>query len=110
MTEDNGVSRLTTLMALRDQGHEIPEEDLPTDVPYGTRYLWDIFIELTHTRDSGMGVSGIKYSEVVAYCSIINCKLTEWEVSLVMDLDRIYIRTYNSIREQETKKPKPAKP
>jgi hypothetical protein len=50
-----------------------------------------------------MGISGIKYSEITAYCSIINCRLTEWEVSVVMGLDKKYISVYNSIREEKDK-------
>lgn len=56
-----------------------------------------------------MGVSGIKYSEIAAYCSIIGCRLSEWEVSLIIDVDKKYLSVLSDIRKEETSKSRPGK-
>ena len=60
--------------------------------PFELEHVWEAFVELSSTRQSGMGVGPITYLEIEAYRRQTLADLTAWEVKLLRRLD-------NAVRE-----------
>jgi hypothetical protein len=58
-------------------------------MPDSLYYVWDWFIKLHNTRQSGMAASPINYQEILAFCVLYQIKMQEWELDLLKLLDRV---------------------
>jgi len=59
------------------------------ELPESLLYVWDWFIRLNNTRQSGMAMSPITYQEILAFCTLYEIKMCEWELDLIKLLDRV---------------------
>jgi hypothetical protein len=70
----------------------IPQELLDAPVcPTGCEYLWGWFLRLNSTRNSGFGVSSITESELGSFFRNRGIHPEEWEIDLLLRLDRIAV-------------------
>ncbi|HEX5539896.1 MAG TPA: hypothetical protein VFX01_08935 [Methylophilaceae bacterium] len=51
--------------------------------------MWEWFIKLNNTRSSGMGISGISYQEIKAFCELHGIRMSLFELNAINQLDRI---------------------
>lgn len=58
-------------------------------MPESLFYIWDWFIKLHNTRQSGMAASPISYQEMLAFSLLYEIKMHEWELDLIKLLDRV---------------------
>lgn len=56
-------------------------------LPVEVRVLWDIFRELSGTRQPSMGITPITFIELRAWCDLYGTSLTNWELETVMAMD-----------------------
>jgi len=58
-----------------------------------TKWLWDAFVALSGTRDSGFGPSPIKYSQLLAYCQLNEINGAERDLlsRCVRELDQVWL-------------------
>jgi hypothetical protein len=59
------------------------------DFPESLQYIWEWFIKLNNTRQSGMAASPITYQEILAFCTLYEIKMCQWELDLIKLLDRV---------------------
>lgn len=61
-------------------------------------YLLDYFLELNLSRQIGMSVNPLLYSEIEAWCRLSKIDLDKWELNVIKQLDVIWlnIQTKNS--------------
>lgn len=71
-----------------------PELEYP-DINPIINYVWEWFLELNSTRQSGMGVSGITYTEIKAWCELTGNQPSPYEIKIIKSLDRLFIEHYN---------------
>jgi hypothetical protein len=65
-------------------------------------YLWEWFLDLNSTRQSGMGMNAISYSEIKSWCELVGVSLSPYEIRVIKLLDRVYLEHYNSKQDKET--------
>ena len=72
------------------------------------REHWGWFLDLNNTRPSGMGISAIQFSEILAYFSLMDIHAEPWEIEVIRLFDSMAIDSANKQQEknkaQETKK------
>lgn len=59
------------------------------EFPEALQYVWEWFIKLNNTRQSGMAASPITYQEILAFCTLYEIKMCEWELDLIKLLDMV---------------------
>lgn len=60
-------------------------------MPLGLEYLWQLFLELSGTREIGMGVGAIRPTEIEAHCRLMWIDLIPIEVSIIRRFDGEYL-------------------
>jgi hypothetical protein len=78
----------------------------PIKVSPAVTYLWEYFLDLNNTRQSGMGVSAINYTEIKSWCDLTGNTLSAFEVRVIKMLDSVFLAHYNKQSEKETSKDK----
>lgn len=74
-------------MPLEDWGY--PE------FPQAMSEIWEHYINLSNSRQNGMGMNPISYLEIQAYESLMQNKLTVFEVKAIKKLDIIALTESN---------------
>jgi hypothetical protein len=83
--------------------HNIKDPMLePVTVSNCVTYLWEFILDLNSTRQSGMGVNAISYTEIVSWCTLTGNKLSPYETRVIKMLDRVFLEHYNKQSETET--------
>jgi hypothetical protein len=77
----------------------------PVDVSNCVTYLWEFILDLNSTRQSGMGVNAISYTEIVSWCTLTGNKLSPYETRVIKMLDRVFLEHYNKQSEADSSKP-----
>jgi hypothetical protein len=68
----------------------VPVEDWGyPDFPQAMSEIWEHYINLANSRQSGMGMNPISYLEIQAYESLMQVKLSVFEVKAIKKLDLI---------------------
>lgn len=68
----------------------MPREDWGyPEFPMMFAYLWDWFLRLNRSRQSGMGISGISNQEIKAFCELRNIRMSVFELDAIEQLDEI---------------------
>jgi len=60
-------------------------------MPKSLFYVWDWFVKLNNTRQSGVSLSPITHQEILSFCLLYDIKMRQWEVDLIKLLDRVVI-------------------
>lgn len=70
-------------------GHTPVELENLVEMPYSLQEYWQWFLDLNSTRQSGMGISSISFTEMQAYFSLMGVEPETWEVSILRMFDSI---------------------
>jgi hypothetical protein len=79
-----------------------PQELTTVEVSHIIMYLWEWFLDLNSTRQSGMGMNAISYSEICAWCELTGNRPSPYEIRVIKLLDRVYLEHYNSKQDKES--------
>lgn len=94
-------------MSLADNGVDV-SDSLPEGPANGWEYLWEIFFELSRTRQSGMGgASAISYQEIAAYSKHMGWDFARFEVEILMELDQLFLKVNSDLEEESRRKNTP---
>lgn len=98
---DDGLTLETHLVSHWKQSGELPEQlDVPA-LPFELEYIWDWWLALNESRNVGMDINHISYTEIMTWSTLLKITLTPFEVRCIMALDSVYI---NVRREQHARK------
>lgn len=64
-----------------------PAELLGEQMPYVLRHVWEWFLELSATRQTGMGFSPISYTEIRNWADLTGRAPLPYEVRLIRRID-----------------------
>jgi hypothetical protein len=81
-------------LAARQYGRPPPVEP---ELPPAGRHLWMVFSDLHSTRQVGMDVNPITFTEIGFYSELTGMDLDPWEVIAVRAIDDAFI---NHVRER----------
>jgi hypothetical protein len=56
-------------------------------------HIWSWFFQLHHTRGGGMGPAPLTYQEMSAWSQLLQIEPTPWEISMVMMIDGVWLKT-----------------
>jgi hypothetical protein len=75
----------------------------PVIIPVHLSRIWNTFWILNRSRQgTGYGPAPLQYSELLAYCQLVNEKLDGWEVRVFRNLDYAYLDEV-AIKQSEDK-------
>lgn len=74
-------------------GKRAKELDLPP-FPNVVEHIWLWFIDLHRGRSYGMnGEEPLRWVDIQAWCNLRQKTLQSWEIDMIFELDRLWIRT-----------------
>lgn len=94
--DDKGVTLKSHLEIVERQTGIRPKELNLPEFPELLMSVWRIFIELSNTRGQGMsGGTTITFEQMKAYNDIMGNVIGPFEVSIIQQLDREYLKVMN---------------
>ena len=91
-TDKNGVKLVDTLkQAWKTTGKKPSKLDPPVDLPFEVVHVWEWYVDLSRATNNGMGISGISYTEIYYWSKLKKIELTQFELDLIADLDKLFI-------------------
>jgi len=94
--DKNGDSLRDTLEKVKLYEGIIHEDLIPIEVHPTVMYLWSYFLQLNNSRQSGMSVNALSYSEIDAWQRLTNTTISPFELSVIKALDSAFISHINS--------------
>lgn len=86
---EDGATLRTHLQRLAYSTQRIdPRLDAPP-IAESVRGLWEMFLQLSATRRSGMTAHPFTMVDIEAYCRMTGVRLTEWELETLIALDTV---------------------
>lgn len=79
------------------------------ELPEAALMIWRWFIDLNNSRQSGMGINPISYTEMHSYFMLNQIVPAEYEVQMIKALDNIAMKHYSDQQEKENNKAKTKK-
>jgi len=67
---------------------------------------WSWFLRLSNRRPSGMGISAIPYSEMLAFFELIGVIPETYEIDVIEAFDQVALKHYQKQHEKEQSKAK----
>lgn len=67
----------------------------PAELPSFLIPLWQDFLNLNLTRQAGMSINPITYTEIDAYSRLTNTKFSKFEVLVIKQLDALALKQFN---------------
>jgi hypothetical protein len=65
-------------------------------------YLWEWFLQLNAARqNNGMAISPLSYSEILAWVTLMQVKISPFEITVIKALDNLFINHINSQNKEE---------
>ena len=106
----DGKTLRENLLNVQRQLKRTPKEleDL-VELPECMQEYWGWFIRLSNRRPSGMGVSSIPYSEMLAFFELMGIVPETYEIDIIEMFDRIALKHYQKQQEKEQAKAKQSK-
>ena len=71
------------------------------ELPVEFSKIWEDFLALSGTRQSGFGIGPITYTEIASYSKLMGYTLEPWEVQVIKVFDRV---TMEEISKRQPKK------
>lgn len=78
--------------------------NLGPELPREGAWIWSAFVALDDTRDIGMGVGAITFTEMVSYADLWGFRWNPVEITIIRALDRAY-RVFKAERQAKRQKP-----
>jgi hypothetical protein len=75
-----------------DPDHDIEQN---VDCPYELQYIYTWFVELGSTRQSGMGVCPLTFTEMKSWSELLSIKLTAFEIRTLRRIDTLYVNHFS---------------
>ena len=92
--EKDGSSKRDKLLQVEKTIGICPQELLDEpEVPAAGEHLWELFLKLNSTRQSGMDANPLLCSEIKAYCGLIGFELRSYEVDILHAMDSVFLST-----------------
>ena len=103
----DGKTLRENLLNVQRQLKRTPKEleDL-VELPECMQEYWMWFIKLSNRRPSGMGISAIPYSEMLAFFELLGIVPDPVEIDVIEAFDRIAMKHYQKQQEKEQAKAK----
>ena len=103
----DGKTLRENLLNVQRQLKRTPKEleDL-VELPECMQEYWVWFIKLSNRRPSGMGISAIPYSEMVAFFELMGIVPEPYEIEVIEMFDSVAIKHYQKQQEKEQAKSK----
>ena len=92
MPQGDGATLRTHLERLQASTGKV-DAQLHIDWPASGRAIWQVFNLLSHTRQAGMGVSGIAFTEIEAWQRLYHVNLTPWELEMIQQFDALALES-----------------
>jgi hypothetical protein len=64
---------------------------LDLEMPEAAKHIWDWFQELSETRQNGMSINRITYTEIYSWSFLTGACPLPWEVAAIKALDRVFV-------------------
>lgn len=58
-------------------------------------YIWDWFVELHNTRQSGFSANPINFQEIESFCRMSGALIPYWELSVIRKIDSVVLSVIN---------------
>ncbi|HHT7702741.1 phage tail assembly chaperone [Pasteurella multocida] len=81
------------LQAVWEQTGIKPDELNTPEPPSGLMYLFSYFNELSLSRQYGMAVNPISYSDILAWSILTKVSLAAWEIEVIKQIDIVYLNS-----------------
>ena len=106
----DGKTLRENLLNVQRQLKRTPKEleDL-VELPECMQEYWMWFIRLSNRRPSGMGVSAIPYSEMLAFFELLGVIPEPYEITVIEMFDSVAMKHYQKQQEKEQAKSKAKK-
>ena len=103
----DGKTLRENLLNVQRQLKRTPKEleDL-VELPECMQEYWVWFIKLSNRRPSGMGISAIPYSEMLAFFELMGIVPEPYEIEVIGMFDSVAIKHYQKQQEKEQAKSK----
>ncbi|MGL5074979.1 MAG: phage tail assembly chaperone, partial [Waterburya sp.] len=89
-TDEKGVSYRKQLEKAQElMGRPIPELMNLVELPEKFIHVWSYFLQLNAQRSCGMGFSPLSYSDILAFCFLLQTPLKPREVEAILILDNV---------------------
>ena len=98
----DGKTLRENLLNVQRQLKRTPKEleDL-VELPECMQEYWVWFIKLSNRRPSGMGISAIPYSEMLAFFELMGIVPEPYEIEVIEMFDSVAIKHYQKQQEKE---------
>lgn len=105
--QSDGKTLRENLLNVQRQLKRVPKEleDL-VELPECMKEYWHWFLRLSNRRPSGMGVSTIPYSEMLAFFELIGIVPEPYEIDVIEAFDRVAMNHFNKQQEKNKAKQK----
>lgn len=103
----DGKTLKENLLNVQRQLKRTPKElENLVELPSSMQEYWLWFIRLSNRRPSGMGVSAIPYSEMLAFFELIGVVADPIDIEIIEMFDRVAMKHYQKQQEKEQAKAK----
>lgn len=103
----DGKTLKENLLNVQRQLKRTPKElENLVELPSNMQEYWLWFIRLSNRRPSGMGVSAIPYSEMLAFFELIGVVADPIDIEIIEMFDRVAMKHYQKQQEKEQAKAK----
>ncbi|WP_437411788.1 phage tail assembly chaperone [Sinorhizobium meliloti] len=58
-------------------------------------HIWDWFVELHNSRQSGFSANPISFGEIEAFCRLTGALIDPWELSVIRRMDQVVLSIIN---------------
>lgn len=91
------------LLIHKTTGKKPKELDNLIELPPEFAKVWEDFINLSSSRQSGFGISPLTYTEIKSYTELMGIELEPWEVNMIKLFDRVTVSEVNKQQEKKSK-------
>jgi len=98
--DEDDITNFQRLSQLEEQTGDVHVPEI--HIPMEGMYIWEWFMDLANSRQSGFGISPISYSELKAWSELSSTYLYTWEVSIIRRMDQCFIKVINEFSKRKT--------
>nr|WP_223566941.1 hypothetical protein [Agrobacterium tumefaciens] len=68
-------------------------------------HIWEWFVELHNSRQSGFAANPIAYQEIESFCRMTGAIISPWELSVIRRMDQAVLAVFNKSGRKPEKEP-----
>ncbi|WP_422653419.1 phage tail assembly chaperone [Ensifer sp.] len=73
----------------------------PEELVFGL-HIWDWFVELHNSRQSGFAANPISFGEIESFCRLTGAAINPWELSVIRRMDQVTLSIINRTGKPDT--------